>query len=103
VGPTAKVLVAGLGQAAGTSAGQNAVNQEEARAAQLEKIKRVMGNLAARDANMDDGQAVVLENQAGQAVQLSSTDRTAIVSGLALHDLGKAAMEKVRAQPCQRV
>jgi hypothetical protein len=91
--------VAGLGQSTSTSAEPSAVNQEEARAAQLEKIRRVMGHLAARDANVDDGQGVVLENQAGQAVQLSTTDRTAIVTGLALHDMGKAAMEKVGAEP----
>ncbi|KAJ9510486.1 hypothetical protein QJQ45_015956, partial [Haematococcus lacustris] len=83
----------GGGQGAGGGLGQGV--DEAARVAQLERIRRAMDSMAARNAGVvDTGYAFDLENQAGERLVLSEGERRALVMGLALHDMGKAAMDK---------
>jgi len=86
-----KLLVSGRGAEAATG-----MAAEAARQATMERLKRVMGTFASRDARTSDEFALELENQAGSRMQLSDSDRRAIVMGLALHDMGKAAMAKAK-------
>lgn len=86
---TSRVLVTKGAAAGGELAAQ------EARRGRLEKLKSVVEAMAARGdgQGLTDEREFVLANQAGETVQLAPEDRRALVTGLALHDRGRASMD----------
>eukprot|EP00775_Hariotina_reticulata_P012251 gene12251-12388_t len=99
---TSRVLVTkGTGSAAQKAlAGEEAkVTAEDARAAQLDRLKAAVDKLAARDGRgLTDKYEFSLENQAGARMSLSDADRRSLVMGLALHDKGRASLSAGRLQ-----
>ncbi len=77
----------------------DALQQEEARRARLENIKRTAETMAMRDGShysSTEQREFVIENQGGTALQFASeTDRQGLVTGLMLHAKGVGTMRQV--------
>lgn len=96
VGPNTRLLVTKGAAAQHSVSGQEAAQRsEEARLAQLERLKATVQKLADRGdgRGLSDKREFSLENQDGLQLHLSEADRKALVFGLALHEKGKASLE----------
>lgn len=93
ISSTSRLLVSAGAQAAGS------LQRDEQRQSQLDKIKKVLQTMSKRVTEEDDRHSFVLENQAGEKVNVKESDRQAITQGMLLHDMGKAAMRKVGDKP----
>lgn len=69
------------------------LREDEAKAARLDRVRASAAALAGRAEETDDVYSLVLENQAGEAMNLSNNDRVALTQGLLLAARGKKLLQ----------